>query len=129
VITRRHIPSRSIQLWLLLGAAALGLYFFLRVPQIPGIPRVWWAVFSAMIALGTFASSLFSHTLANFISNGQSPLRHVLWWAMAGSVGIESGIEMARVIDPVGAVLFGVALAIVLIVINPVNAASASKHE
>jgi hypothetical protein len=48
---------------------------------------------------------------------------------MAGSVGIESGIEMARVIDPVGAVLFGVALAIVLIVINPVNAASASKHE
>jgi hypothetical protein len=66
VITRRHIPSRSTQLWLLLGAAALGIYFFLRVPQIPGIPRVWWAVFSVLIALGFFASSLFSHTLGRF---------------------------------------------------------------
>jgi hypothetical protein len=126
VITRRHIPSRSTQLWLLLGAAALGIYFFLRVPQ---IPRVWWAVFSVLIALGFFASSLFSHTLANVFANGQSRLRYVLWRAFAVSVGIESGIGMARVIGPVGAVLFGVALAMVLIVIDPVNAPSASRHE
>ncbi len=122
--SRTHIPSRWTVLWLLLVGSAIGVTFFLRAPPLPGIPRGWWAVFAVLIGLVFFASSLIYQTLANFFANGHSRLRTTLWCGLAIAVGIDAAIRMAVVIGPVGANLFGAALAILCITLDVIKVPS-----